>query len=358
VLKVNVIEVALVGSLVVALACRAATGPESQSAQPLQPEPVSHLALEVRDKGWIVYAARTEKSDWDLFLCRPDGSSVQNLTKTSEFNEAAPQFSRDGRKLLYRRLPREENIDGNRYGEQGELVIANSDGSDPKVFGKPGEYPWASWSPDGTRIACLSIKGISLIGVATRTVMRTLNRKGFFQQLTWSPDGKWLSGVANSYGTGWSIARMEVATGTPSVVNRVDCCTPDWFPDSQNLIFSWRPPGAKTNRGLGWTQLWRADAEGKSAQLVYAEDGRHVYGGQVSPDGQYVLFTGNMEEDGDPVHGGAPMGLVRLSDAPIIAKRAKMCAWSILKPTMGRYSYCQPDGSRAGLSPELGRREQ
>ncbi len=111
---------------------------------------------------------------------------------------------------------------------------------------------------------------------------------------------------------------MNVATGEASAVHRVDCCTPDWFPDSQHVIFSWRPPGQKSNPGYGWTQLWRTDAEGKSPQLVYGEDGRHVYGGHVSPDGKYVLFTGNMQEDGDPGNAGAPMGLMRLSDAPII----------------------------------------
>ena len=111
---------------------------------------------------------------------------------------------------------------------------------------------------------------------------------------------------------------MNLANGEVSAVNRVDCCTPDWFPDSRQVIFSWRPPGQKANRGSGWTQLWRADAEGKSRALVYGEDGRHVYGGHVSPDGRYVLFTGNVEEDGDPRQAGAPMGLMRLIDGPII----------------------------------------
>ena len=69
---------------------------------------------------------------------------------------------------------------------------------------------------------------------------------------------------------------------------------------------------------MGWTQLWMADADGKNPQLVYAEDGRHIYGGHVSPDGKYVLFTGNPQEDSDPKNGGAPMSLMRLADAPII----------------------------------------
>ncbi len=281
------------------------------------------LADEVRDKGWIVFCARAEAGDWDLFLCRPDGSDLRNITRTPQYNEAAPQFSRDGRKLLYRRLPRNETISGNRYGEQGQLVFAGSDGTEAQVHGESGQYPWASWSPDGTQVACLSIKGVSFIDIASKQVVRTLERQGFFQQLTWSPDGQWLSGVANSFGAGWSVARMNAKTGAVNAVSRVDCCTPDWFPDNQQMIFSNRPPGQKGNNGQGWTQLWRADAEGKARTLVYGEDGRHVYGGQVSPDGKYVLFTGNMREDGDPENAGAPMGLLRLADAPIIGGESK-----------------------------------
>ncbi len=281
------------------------------------------LRSEVAGKGWIIYGARSSQGDWDLFTCRPDGSGVRPVTQTREYNEFVPQVSRDGRKLLYRRVPRSESIDGNHYGAQGELVIANRDGSEPKVLGKAGELPWASWSPDDQQVACLNIKGISFVELASGRVLRTLPRQGFFQQLTWSPDGQWLVGVANNYGTGWSIARMNVGTGEATPVNRVDCCTPDWFPDSRNVIFSWRPPGQKENRGQGWTQLWRAEGDGKSRQMVYGEDGRHVYGGQISPDGMYVLFTGNVQENGDPGHAGAPMGLMRLSDGPIIGGESK-----------------------------------
>jgi Tol biopolymer transport system component len=286
-------------------------------------EQTRDLAAEVREKGWIVFSSRSDAGDWDLFLCRPDGSDLRNITRTPQYNEAAPQFSRDGRRLLYRRLPRSETISGNRYGEQGQLVFANSDGTDAEVYGEGGQYPWASWSPDGKQIACLSIKGISFVDIASKQVVRTLERKGFFQQLTWSPDGKWLSGVANSFGTGWSVARMNAETGETGAVSRVDCCTPDWFPDGRLLIFSNRPPGQTGNDSQGWTQLWMADAQGKSRKLVYGEDGRHVYGGHVSPDGKYVLFTGNVQEDGDPGNAGAPMGLMRLADAPIIGGESK-----------------------------------
>lgn len=279
---------------------------------------IATLANEVRGKGWIVFPARSEQGDWDLFLMRPDGSQRRALTQTPEWNEAAPQFSRDGKRLLYRRLKRAEKIEGNRSGEQGAPVVANSDGTGARALGAEGELPWASWNPDGREVATLSLKGIAFVEVASGKVRRTLPRQGFFQQLTWSPDGQWLCGVANSFGTGWSVARLNAATGEANAVSKVDCCTPDWFPDSRKLIFSNRSPGQKANRGVGWTQLWMADADGRNRQLVYGEDGRHIYGGHVSPDGLYALFTGNPMEDGDPEHNGAPMGLLRLGHAPLI----------------------------------------
>ena len=303
---------------VVGVAVSCGAGSTILAASPADPA-VALLAAEVRGKGWVAYGARSAAGDWDLFLCRPDGSGVRSLTRTPGWSEFSPQFSRDGRQLLYRRMPRDETLDDNRHGEQGELVLANADGTGAVVLGKPGELPWASFGPDGLEIASLSIKGVAFYSLARREVVRTLPRKGFFQQVTWSPDGQWLCGVANSFGASWSVARMNAATGEASAVNRVDCCTPDWFPDSRAIIFSWRPPGQKANTGYGWTQLWRAAADGSSRQLVYAEDGRHVYGGHVSPDGKHLLFTGNVKEDGDPGGGGAPMALMRVSDAPVIA---------------------------------------
>ena len=41
-------------------------------------------------------------------------AAAENLSRTPGFNEAAPQFSRDGSKLLYRRLKRDELVSGNR----------------------------------------------------------------------------------------------------------------------------------------------------------------------------------------------------------------------------------------------------
>ncbi|MHB8971771.1 MAG: hypothetical protein ACYC3X_19205 [Pirellulaceae bacterium] len=228
---------------------------QTPAGTPDEHDAVRVLADEVATLGWVVYSARSEQGDWEIQCCRPNGADIRNLTRTPTSNEFSPQVSRDGRRLLYRRLPRSAAIDNNRHGAQGELVLADSDGSHPQTLGAAEAYPWASWSPDGQQIACLSIKGIFFVDVATQKEVRRVPRKGFFQQLTWSPDGQWLSGVANSFGASWSVARMNVTSGEANALHKVDCCTPDWFPDSQQVIFSWRPPGQKSNPGYGWTQL-------------------------------------------------------------------------------------------------------
>jgi Tol biopolymer transport system component len=147
-------------------------------------------------------------------------------------------------------------------------------------------------------------------------MVREFPRVGFFQQITWSPDGKRLLGVSNGFGTGWSVAALDIATGKVSALNREDCCTPDWSADGRSVIFSWRPP--KNGAPGAWTQLWMIDVAGKERRLLYAEDGRHTYGGCFSPDGRYALFTGNAQEDGDPAQGGAPMQILHVADAPIL----------------------------------------
>lgn len=290
-------------------------GDTSRAASVKDDPRVAALAREVRGKGEIVFGARSPKGDWDLYLMRPDGSDRRNISNTPDYSEAAPRFSPDGEKLLYRRLAKSAKIDHDRWGFQGELVIANADGTRPVVAGKNGEFPWASWSPDGKKIACLTKKGLLIVSLADKNVVRTMKRQGFYQQLFWSPDGKWFCGVSNCLGENWTVARMSVETGEVNAVHSFRNCTPDWMPDSKRVIFSHRPGGQK---GYGYTQLWMADGDGKNRRFIFGEDGRHIYGGFVSPDLKYVLMTAGLEDGSGAEKDGAPIGIMRLADAPSI----------------------------------------
>ena len=52
--------------------------------------------------------------------------------------------------------------------------------------------------------------------------------------------------------------------------------------------------------------------------MLYAEEGRHIYGGCVSPDGAYVLFTRSKEDLGKVDNSQTTMAIIRWKDAPVI----------------------------------------
>lgn len=276
------------------------------------------LARDVADKGWIIYSARSDNATWDLFLTRPDGGLARRLTRTTDYEEAAPRFSPDGSQILYRRFPQGAVIDHDKWGFGGALIIARSDGSEARVLGAAGEFPWAAWMPDGRHVSCLYRGGIRIVDVDTGAIVRELPRKGIFQQLFPSPDGQFFCGTGNVGGKAWNIVRLGLDSGELNPIHVFQSCTPDWFPDSKRIIYSSRPPDQKAHDGYGATQLWMANADGSEQQLVYGDDAYHVYGGTLSPDGAYVIFTKSLADGGGSEKEGAPMFLMRLADAPAV----------------------------------------
>jgi len=276
---------------------------------------VRELAKEVAHKGWILFTAKTAQGDYDLFLSRPDGSSKRNITKTPDWSEFGGRFSPNSKRILYRRQKAGENINHDRWGAMGALVVAGADGSDPVVQGNDGEWPWASWSPDGKQFACLYKREgvIRIIHAETKLTIQEMPRQGIFQQMYWSPDGKRLVGTANFSGQDWNILSIDLETGKSTLLSRALNCTPDWFQgDPNRVIYSNRTP-ALGNK-YGWTMLMQATADGKSRTLVYGERDRHIYYGCTSPDDKYVIFSV------PPTDGGvdSEMVIVRLADTPMV----------------------------------------
>ncbi len=301
-----------IGGLIVGWAAMPLLGQVPGPVTPPTTE-AARLAAELHDKGWVVYSARTEGGDWDLFVMRPDGADHRALTETRDYNEAGPRVSPDGKRLLYYRLPRSDAVNMT-YGTR-DLVIADVDGRNPVPYGP--DFPWASWGPDSRQIACLRPAGIEIVDLSTRKVVRQLPRRGIAQQLVWSPDGQWFLGTANGLGPYWNIGRLSAQAADINVVSEVDRynCTPDWAPDSQHVVYA---RGIIPDQG-GRAEMWWASGDGKERQMLFAEAERHIYGACVSPDGQYCLFTRSKDDfgnDGDVR--GFTMAVMRRRDAPML----------------------------------------
>ncbi|KXK35109.1 MAG: Protein TolB [Candidatus Hinthialibacteria bacterium OLB16] len=288
------------------------------SAQSDQADESLKLREEVQNRGWLAYSSRSENGTWDIFLSRPDGSQRQNITNSADYEEAAPRFSPAGDKLMYRRLPKGTTINHDQWGFQGELATCNPDGSDPQILGGEGDYPWAVWSADAKKIACLTKKGIQIIDLQSREIEKQIPRNGIYQQLAWSPDEKWFCGTANYKNEYWTVVRMNIETSEINALRSYQNCTPDWYPDSNHVILSSRPAGQAGAKGYGYTQLWEVDGEGKQHKLLYGEDGLHIYGGAVSPDGAYVIFTRCPEDGGGAEKSGGTLCIIRMKDTPMV----------------------------------------
>jgi Tol biopolymer transport system component len=291
-----------------------AGGSVAGSAPKAEPaDEVAKLADEVRTKGWIAFSAATDEGNWDLFLMRPDGSSRRAITHTSESHEAGVRFSPNGKKMLYYRIPRAEAVDNNTYGTF-DLAIADADGRHAADYGRG--FPWASWGPDGTQLACLTREGIAIVDVDSRRVLRRLSRRKIVQQLTWSPDGRSFAGTANGLGPYWNIGRLNAETDRIIAVSETERynCTPDWMPDSRGILYS----RGITPEASGWAELWLASVDGKERHRLYAEEKRHIYGGCVSPDGKYLLFTRSEVDLGRIDNSRTSLAIIRLSDTPMI----------------------------------------
>jgi hypothetical protein len=273
----------------------------------------ARLAAELHTLGWIIFSAQTPHGDWDLFLMRPDGSARHALTDTREFNEAGGRFSPDGKKLLYYRMAKSDAVDNNTYGTF-DLVLADSNGSNTVVCGR--NFPWASWGPDGRQLACLAPKGIQIVDVSSRQVVRTLPRQGMVQQLVWSPDGKVFAGTANGLGAYWNIGRLADGGGKINAVSETERynCTPEWHPDNRHILYA---------RGIipkqeGRAQLWMASDDGQDRTMLYAEQGRHIYGACPSPDARYLLFTRSVKDLGAVGKSQTTMAVIRWIDTPML----------------------------------------
>jgi hypothetical protein len=289
---------------------------------------VKKLYNELADKGWIIFSAKSENGDYDLFISRPNGSGLRNITRTPDFNELGARFLPDGKRIIYRRVNKLKPRADYRELTYGVLVIANADGTNPRTLGGEGDYPWATLSPDTQQLACLYKREgkIRIFDLQTLKMVKELPRRGIFWQLDWSPDGKEFCGTANVAGRDWSIVTYGIESSKVTPLSRAFNCTPDWFPDSRGCIYSHRNTTLMSDDGgaaakrvsrdryYSWTMIMMADREGKERKLVVAEQYKHLYFACISPDNKYVIYS-RLDRDGNLA---GPMAVIRLADAPII----------------------------------------
>jgi len=138
----------------------------------------------------IVFSSDRENARgvYDIFIMNPDGSEIQNLTKTPAVSETYPRWSPNGTQIAYL------------SGAEGttDVFVMNRDGQNKvKISGVPtGDARSVVWSPDSSRLGFISdrddAEGVHDIFVVNQTGANLTNLTHSTdideRSLDWSPD--------------------------------------------------------------------------------------------------------------------------------------------------------------------------
>ena len=148
-----------------------------------------------RDGNWIAFTVgppfAPAKAQADIWKIKPDGTGAINLTEGCEANDGFPDFSPDGRRIVFR-----SGRDGNH-----EIYLMEADGSNVRRLTEhPSTDTMPAFSPLGDMIVFSSFRDgdpeiytlqISPDGTPGQ-LRRITNSAGGDMHPRFSPDGKWI----------------------------------------------------------------------------------------------------------------------------------------------------------------------
>lgn len=273
-------------------ACGGAGEPGGEAPATPQASPTGQ-PLPTEAEGSLAFIAG-DGVTWDIYVLDVKGGEPTPLTEG--LLGQWPRWSPDGQRLAFLSLPPEEGI----LSDKGELVVITGDGAEQQTVAATGKTEIYSsplnWSPDGRSIAWESggrsdevLAGINAVDLETGEISElALGHPGAMP--AWSPDGSLIAFVSykDEEDTDPDIYTME-ADG--SNVRRVadrdgHDMAPRWSPDGRHMVWWVRKTGGEAH------ELFKAEVDkGKVEQL--GNGSRPIW----SPDGRRIAFMDLAEEN-------------------------------------------------------------
>ena len=278
--------------------------------------------------GRIAYSTR----GGDIWVMNANGSARRRITRSGRGVDFDPDFSPDGRRIVFRTSRGSYAHDRYGIGLEGIFVVDVRSRRARQIQPRTGGL-FPAWSPDGGSIAFSGLAAdgrpvdtVHLMSPAGRNVV-DLGPMG--ECSTWSPDGSRLAYCSHSGDGNWAVWTMRRDGSDRRQLTHPTLTPPagangdspfDWSPDGKRILYSsvvhgdhelfvMNADGSDKRRLTSWRG---ADSSG-----VWLRDGRiafaHYRGGEplphwylIRPDGSGLRSLPQLYGAGDPIDWIAP----------------------------------------------------
>jgi len=272
-------------ALLLVVAADSACGSEGEPAPQATPSPQAQPSAEASPAevpGRLAFVAGDD-TGWDVYVLDLNGGEPKRLTEgiISQW----PRWSPDGQRIAFVSLPAEEGA----LGTKGELTVMTADGADPQTLGSTGRTeiyaPVLDWSPDGTKIAWETKTrsdevdaGINTIDLSTGAVVELAPGRAAYMP-AWSPDGSLIAFVSFELKeeTDADIYLMEADGSNLRVLadNKGPDIAPTWSADGRRLAW-WVRESGPHHMFMADVQSGKVKELGTGSRPTWSPDGRHI----------------------------------------------------------------------------------
>ncbi len=251
------------------------------------------------------------ENNFEIYSMDPDGTDLQNLTRTSGQHEFFPKASPDGKKICFM------GYEGAGDKRKRSLFLMNPDGSGRKRIVENGRWP--CWSSDGKQIAFVrdyiskftiedyATRGLYFYVVETGEILEHPNEEiEHIYNLSWHPGGQWITAVVHGgLGFDHAIIAIEVNGNRYNKLLGGNRCRPDFSPDGAHIAW------CDLDWAIGTAGL-RYEKERYSIKIIHQivrtqdHENMWVYHPDWSPDSKYIAFTRGPVGEEHPVDSNSP----------------------------------------------------